>query len=199
MRYLLSGLMLVCLGGCAGANYYKAAIEQWQYNIVQEGWSHAQVEKPVNKYPNLVAIAPVSNIVLDAYRHQIKSWQDQITESGWSEDIAKDITNTTLSMSNYECSSHNWQSPNAFLYNAMQGDCLEIAAQMLATFVFLEFPYGKRCRVVRPVYQPWNHAVFRYEWPKGIWHQVETTPSLTTWLEKYLYVRVIDFDDKEVY
>ena len=198
MRRLLTIIVvLIGLTGCAGG--YQAAIEQWQYNIVQEGWSHAQVEKPINEYPNLTTIAPVSNIVLDAYRHQIKCWQDQIREAGWSEDIVKNITGTTLAMSSYECSSHAWQSPNAFLYNAMYGDCLEIAAQILATFVFLEFPYGCRCRVVRPVYQPWNHAVFRYEWPEGVWHQVETTPSLTTWFEKYFYVKVIDFDAKGVY
>lgn len=194
----VAGFMLIT--GCAGAGPYESAVKHWQYNMAQEGWSQTLGEKPVKEYPDSKTAPPVANAVLDKYRSRIKGWQDQIIMSGWSENLAKKITSTTLALSSYEGSSYAWLSPNAFLYNSMRGDCFEIAAQMLATFIFLEFPHENRCRVVLPLYTPIvNHAVFRYEWPEGVWHQVETTPTLTTWFEKYFYMKVIEFDDKRIW
>lgn len=138
--------------------------------------------------------------VREEYRGNIKQWQQIIKEEGWSHSLAEEVVSTTLSLCRYDGSdTYRWATPTTFLRQEMTGDCLEFAAQLLATFTFLEFPYGKRCRIVWPPYQPGYHAVFRYEWPREVWHHVEVTPTLTTWFEKYLFVTVIEFDDKRVY
>ena len=126
---------------------------------------------------NGCAVRPLSG-VREGYRDAIKGWQKTIIDEGWSHSLADEIAIKTRQFSKYKESGYKWYSPNSFLYQEMKGDCLEIAAQMLATFTFLEYPYGKRVRIVCPLMSPFfYHAVFRYEWPQGEWHQVETTPA----------------------